>query len=161
MSELRPVAHGRVDVEHGLLADEHVPAQSDRSGLDAPRVGPVAEEVRLLPYDRSGADREQIGAYRHAAGEDHDAWPDPRPQRPQIERVERRADEEQGTRVGADQRLDDPEADVGQAPDLNLIPFPATDERPLGRDRKGAHDEEADDARDDQPQVDRDAAGSR
>src|SRR5207249_7329445 len=65
-----------------------ISAEGDRSGLDSPRVRPVAEEERLLADDRPGADCEQIGAHRHTPGEDHDARPDFRAQRPQIKRIE-------------------------------------------------------------------------
>src|SRR5439155_16741293 len=88
VTELRPIAHGRVDVEHGPLPDEGVPADRDRPGLDSPRMRPVALEERLLADDRPRADGEQIGAHRYAPGEDHDARADLRAERPQVEHVE-------------------------------------------------------------------------
>src|SRR6266566_3581798 len=48
----RPIVQRRVDVEHGLLADEHVPAERGRAGLDSPRLCPVAQEPRLFADHR-------------------------------------------------------------------------------------------------------------
>ena len=96
----------------------------------------------------------------HVPGEDHDAPADLRAQRPQVEHVERRPDE-QDQRVRPDQRLDDPEADVGEAPDADLLGLPAPDEHPLRQDRKGAQAEEARAAEQDRPQVDVDQVPSR
>ena len=154
VTELRAVAHRRVDIEHGFLADENVPSEGDRSGLDSPRVCPVTEEERLPADHRPGADGEQIGAHRHTPGEDRDARPDFRAQRPEIKRVEGRANEQKGARVRPDQGLDDPEADVDQTPDADLLGLPTTDEHPLRQDRKGTHREETGDATQNQPHVD-------
>ena len=86
VAELGPVAHRGLDVEHRHLADEHVPAEGDRARLDQAGVGPVAGEERVLADDRAVADGEQVGAHGHVPGEDRDAAPDLRAQRPQIER---------------------------------------------------------------------------
>ena len=40
VAELRAVAHRGADVEHRRLADEHVPAEGDRAGLDHARRAP-------------------------------------------------------------------------------------------------------------------------
>src|SRR5208282_4288540 len=131
MTELRYVAHRRVDVEHALLADEYLPAEGDRTGLDPPRVGPVAAEVRLLADHRVRADGEQVGAHRHMMGEDHRGRPDSGAERPQVDQVERRTSGQEDQRVRPDQRLDDPETDVAQAPDADLSGLPPADEHPL------------------------------
>ena len=65
------------------------------------------------------------------------------PKRPQVPHVQRRADGQEGQRVRPDQRLDDPEADVAQAPDADLLRLPPADEHPLGQDRNGGQDDEA------------------
>src|SRR5439155_2030751 len=57
------------------------------------------------------------------------------------------------TRVRADQGLDDPEADVWQAPDADLLGLPTTDENPLRDDWKGAHNQEARDAGEEQSHI--------
>src|SRR5207253_9743397 len=145
VTKLRSIAHRRVDVEHGSLADENVPSEGDRSGLDSARLCPVAEEERLPADHRPGADGEQIGAHRHTPGEDRDARPDFRAQRPEIKRVEGRANEQKGARVRSDQGLDDPEADVYENPDADLLGLRTTDEDPLRPYRKVAHDDETGD----------------
>src|SRR5207302_5582098 len=64
-------------------------------------------------------------------------------------------------RVRSDQGLDDPEADVCEAPDADLLGLPTADEQPLRRDRNGAHNEESHAAEQDQPQVTLDPLRSR
>ncbi len=141
LPQLSSVTQGRLDVEHRVLADEHVLAEGDRARLDHSGAGPVAREERVLADDGPVTDGEQVGADGQVPGEDHHIAPDLRSQRPQVEHVDRRPGE-QDQRVGSDQGLDDPEAEVGQAPDADLFPFPPADEDPLRQDRKGAeHDE--------------------
>ena len=122
-----------------------------------PACGPVAGEERVLADDRAVADGEQVGAHGHGAGEDRDAPADLRAQRPQVERVERRAGE-QDQRVRPDQRLDEPEPEVGQAPDRGSPRLPPADQHPLGHDRQQAQRDEAAAAEHDRPQVDVDQA---
>src|SRR3989441_5665718 len=68
--------------------------------------------------------------------------------------VEGGTNEQKGARVRADQGLDDPEADVCQTPDADLLGLPTTDEDPLRQDRNGAHNEETRDAGQEQSNVD-------
>ena len=44
VSELRSIAHGRVDIDHAPFADEHVLAERYRTDLDPPGVIPIAVE---------------------------------------------------------------------------------------------------------------------
>src|SRR6058998_3166765 len=141
VTELRPIAHRRVDIEHGPLADEDAPTERDPTGLDSPRLRAVTLEEGLPADDRARADGEQIGAYRNSPGEDRDARADLRAERPQIQRVHRRTDEQEGARVRPDQGLDEPETDIRKAPETDLPGLPATDEHPFRQDRHGAHDE--------------------
>ena len=141
MPELGSVAEGGPDVEHGLLADEHVPAQLHRARLDHLADDPVAVEEGVLLDDGAVADGEQIGAHGHVPGEDHDTAADLRTQRPQVQRVDRRP-REQDQRVRRDQRLDQPEPDIVQAPNPDLSRCPPADEHPLRGYRQGRHGEE-------------------
>ena len=63
--ELGAVAHRRVDVEHGRLADEHVAAQRDPAGPDHAVVGPVAGDQGVLA-DRPCRRRWSAGRCRRA-----------------------------------------------------------------------------------------------
>ena len=76
----------------------------------------------------------RVGADGHVRGEDHHATPNLRAQRPQVE-VEQRRTGEEHNRVPPDQRLDNPESDVRQTPDADLLRLPATDQDPLRQDR--------------------------
>src|SRR5262249_28925807 len=76
--ELGPVAERGLDVEHGLLAHEDVPAQGHPARPDATALDLVAVEVAVLANHRSVADRQQIGANRREPREDHDVPADPR-----------------------------------------------------------------------------------
>ena len=67
--ELRPVAHGGVDVEDGFLTDVHIPAEGDRAGLNPTGVRSVSLEEGLLADDRARPDGQQVGAYRHVLGQ--------------------------------------------------------------------------------------------
>ena len=87
--ELGAVTQRGPDVEHRRLADQRVLAEGDRARLDDAVVGPVAGEERVLADHRAVADGEQVGAHGHVREKDHDAAPDLRAQRPQVERVER------------------------------------------------------------------------
>ena len=142
-----------------MVADERVLAQGDRAGLDDAVVGPVAGEERVLRDHGAVAEGEHVGAHGHVLGEDRDAAPDLRAQRPEVERVEGRADE-QGHRVPLDQRLDHPEAEVRKAPDRDLLGLPPADEHPLEQDRKATQADERRCADHDRPQVDVDHAGT-
>ena len=153
MAELRPIAHRRVDVEHGHFAYEHVTAQGHRPDLDSTGLCPVAVEARLSADHCSCADCEQVRAHRYLPGEDHGTGPHLRAQRPQVEPIQRRSDEQIDARVRPDQGLHDPEADVRKAPQTDLLGLPTTDEQPLRYDRYGAHDEEPHTAENDQPQI--------
>ena len=153
VAELGPVTHRGADVEDGLLADVHVPAEGDRTGPDAAGDDPVAEEVGVLADDRARADREQVGADRKGRREDGDAPADPRAERPQVEHVER-VPGEQAHRVGVEQRPDRPEAQIGEPPDRELGPLPPADQHPLGHHRQHAHPHEGGAAEDDRPQID-------
>src|SRR5919197_1003650 len=131
------------------------PADGHRPGLDSPGLRPVAVEDRFFADHGPRADGEEIGADRHAPGQDQRAGPDFRAQRLEIERVYGRADEQTGGRARPNERLDDPEADVRQAPQPDALGLPAADEQPLCGDRRGADREERRTAREDQSQVDR------
>ena len=61
---------------------------------------------------------------------------------------------QEGQRVRPDQRLDDPEAHVAQAPDPDLPGPPPADEHPLGHNRNRAHHHKAGPAEHDRPKVD-------
>ena len=150
---MRPVTHRGADVEHGLLADEDVLAEGDRAGPDPPGVRLVAEERGVLADHRAGADGQQVGADRDGWGEDRDALADPGAEGPQIQHVQRVAGE-QAHRVGVQQRLDGPEAQVGRAPDGELAGLPTAHEHPLGHHRERADPEERAAAEDDRPEVD-------
>ena len=152
VAELRSVAERGLDVEHRRLADESVPSEADQAGLDHAGAGSIAVEERVLANDRAGADREQVGAYGYVRGKDHHVPADLRAERAQVEHVDRRPDE-QDQRVRPDQGLDDPKANVAEAPDADPLGLPAPDEHPLRQDRKGAQAEEARAAEEDRPQV--------
>ena len=100
---------------------------------------------RVLADQRARPDGQQVGAHGHVLGEQHGALADPCSQGPEIERVDRRA-REQHEGVRAHQRLHDPEAQVGDAPDRELPRPPAADEQPLQRDRQERQDGEAEGA---------------
>src|SRR5439155_10998230 len=133
------------------------PPEGHRSDLEPPGLCPIAVEDGLLADHRPCADREKIGTYRHAPGEDHDARPDFRAKRPQIEYVQGCAEEQTGGGARPDERLDDPEAEVGEAPQTDSLGLPTTDEHPLRRDRNQANNEESRAAGQDQSQVDPDS----
>ena len=158
VAQLRPIAHRGADVKHGRFADEDVLAEGDRARLDHPGVRPVAGERGVLTDDRAGADGEQVGAHRHGRGKDRHTAPDFRAQRPQVKHVERRAGKS-GQRAGSDQCFDDPEAEVGQAPERDLLRLPPADEQPFRHDWQGAHAREADAAEYHRPQVDVEQTG--
>jgi hypothetical protein len=141
VAELGPVAHGRADVEDGLLTDVDLAAEGDAAGADAAGVRLVAEEEGVLADDRSVSDGQQVGADRYGVGQDRDALADPGAEGAQVEDVDRVAGE-QDHRVGVQQRLDGPEPDVGEAPDRELGLLPAADEHPLGHHRHRAHTDE-------------------
>src|SRR5262249_15296744 len=143
VTQLRSIPYRRVDVEHGPFADENVPAERYRSDLKPPGLRPVALEDRLLADHRPCADGQEIGTYRHAPGEDHDAWSDFRAQSPQIQHVQGRAEEQTGGRARPDEGLHDPEADICETPQADLLGFPTANEHPLRHDRNGADDEES------------------
>jgi hypothetical protein len=86
-------------------------------------------------------------------GEDHGACPDLGAQRPQIKRIQRRTDGQESQRVRPDQRLDDPEADIRQAPDADLLGLPPANQHPFRQDRKGAQHHEPRAAEQHRPQV--------
>src|SRR5256885_9364818 len=54
-----------------------------------------------------------------------------------------RAHEHAGGRARSDERLDDPEPDVSEAPQADLLGLPTADEHPLRPDRSGADKEES------------------
>src|SRR4051812_18642751 len=83
----------------------------------------------------------------------------PRSKRPQVQHIERCADEEEH-RVDVYQRLDDPEAHIGQAPDWKLASLPPTDKKPFGRDWKATEADEGDAHEEDSPQVEVDPGRS-
>src|SRR5207245_76428 len=143
------------------LADEDVPPERYRSGLDPPGLCPVAVEDRLLADDGPRADSQEIGTDRHAPGEDHSARPDSGAKPPQVEPVERRADKETGGRARSDERLDDPKAHVRKAPHSDIPLFPASDEHPFGSDRYGGQSEKRRAARQSQSQVNLDGTRTR
>ena len=153
MAQLGPVAHRGVDVDDRRLADHRVLPDGDRADLDEPGVCSIAVDEGVFADHRAIADAEQVGADGHVRGEDHHAAPDLRAQRPQIE-VEQRRTGEQHNRVPPHQRLDDPEPDVRQAPDADLLGLPATDQDPLRQDRNGEQEQEQCAAGNDRPEVD-------
>ena len=86
MAELGPVAHRGVDVDDRRLTDHRVLADADRAHLDESGVGSIAVDEGVFADDRAVADAEQVGADGHVIGQDHNAAPDLRAQRPQIKR---------------------------------------------------------------------------
>src|SRR5213075_2285907 len=75
VTELRAIAHGRVDIQYGSFADERVPAQGDGSDLDPLGLCPVAVEDRFSADHGPCANRKEVRAYRHTPGEKHDTRP--------------------------------------------------------------------------------------
>ena len=134
VAELGPVAHRGVDVDDRRLADHRVLPDADCAHVDEPGVCSIAVDEGVFADDRAVADAEQVGADGHVGGQDHNAAPDLRAQRPQIE-VEQRRTGEQHNRVPPHQRLDDPESHVRQAPDADRLGLPATDQDPLRHNR--------------------------
>lgn len=153
VAQLSSVADRGADVEDGLLAHEDVPAEGDRAGADPARVRPVAEEQGVLADHRAGADGQQVGADRHRVGQDRDARTDTGTEGPQVEDVQRVAGE-QDHRVGVQQHLDGPEADVGEAPHRELRLLPPADEHPLRHHGQRAHRKEKSTAEDQRAQID-------
>lgn len=158
MGEPGAVAQRRTDVEHRGLGDEHVLPERDGPGLDETVTGAIAREEAVLADDGEVTDGQQIGTERHMAGEDRDARPDPRAQRPEVERVERRSDEED-ERIRADECPDDPETEVRQAPDADPPILPAPHEDPFGEDRCEGQPQEHHAAEDDRAQIHVEHAG--
>ena len=120
VAQLGAVAQHRPDVQHRELAHHGVRADRDRAGLDAPRDGAVAGEVGVLAHDGAGPDRQQVRAHRDLAREDDGARADPGAEAPQVHVVERRP-HEHGERVGPQDRLHHPEAQVAPAPQGELL----------------------------------------
>ena len=151
--QLGAVAHRRVDVDHRGLADEHVRAERDRSGPDQAALRPVAGDQRVLADHGAVADRQQVRADRHRAGQERDPAPDPRAEHPQVEPQQRGPGRDQHQRVRADQRAHHPEPQVCRAPEADLAGRPAADQQPLRRDRQQAHRGERDRPDGDRAQV--------
>src|SRR5205807_7700813 len=86
----------------------------------------------------------------------HDTGPDFRAQSHQIEHVHGRTYEHAGGRARSDERLDDPEPEVSEAPQSDVLCLPTADEHPLRRDRNGADKEESRATRKYRSQTDRD-----
>jgi hypothetical protein len=119
------------------LASPTTASRPTVTGPDPAGLGAVAAERRVLADDGAVADAQQVAAGRHLAGEHRDALPDAGPERPQVQHVERRPDE-QHERVDPHQPRHVPEAQVGQAPQRDLPAGPPTDQQPLGQDRHEA-----------------------
>src|SRR5215218_6671357 len=130
VAELAPVAHRGLDVDDRSLADHRVLPDGNCADVDESGVGSIAVDERVFADYRAIADGQQVYADGDLPGEDHDAAPDLRAQRAQVE-IEQRRTREQDNRIPPDQRLDDPEADVRQAPDADLLRLPSTDEDPF------------------------------
>ena len=145
MAELRAVFQRRVDVEHGALADERALPDRDRSELDHARACAVAIQERVLVDHRVGSEAQQVRTDGDVLAEDQHAAADPCPQRPQVQRVQRRVDEQMGQGVQDDERLDEPEAEVRDAPHPDALRLEASDQDPLRGDREqpGSHQQAA------------------
>ena len=143
MTELRVVAHRGVDVEHARFADEGVAADLDRSGMDEVRLRAVAQQDGVLAQDGVVADRHHVGADRD----------EPAPRSRRCGRSWRPAGADRGCRSacrrtrhrrGAHQGLDDPEAEIAQAPDRDRLRLQSADQHPLRHDGdRGQRDEGA------------------
>ena len=120
--------------------------------MNEPGVCSVAVDEGVFLDDQAIADGEQVGADGHMRGEDHNVAPDLRAQRPQVEREQRRTREQRSG--SADQRLDNPEAEIRQAPDADRPGLPSTNQDPLRQDRDGEEVEEHCAAGKERPEVD-------
>src|SRR5206468_7357779 len=96
-----------------------------------------------------------------APGQNQDPGPDLRAQRSQVESVEGRTDEHMDAGVPADQGLDDPEADVVEAPQTDLLGLPTAYEEPLRADGNGADDQESHAGGENRSQANRDDTRTR
>ena len=150
--QLGPVAEAGVDVQHRPLADQRIAPDVDPAGADPAGLGPVAAEQRALADHRARADPQQVAAHRGGGAEHHGPAADLRAEQAQVTHVERGA-AETGQRADPQQRLDQPEPDVAQAPDRDLGGPPASDQQPLGRHRQRRQRPEQGRAERDRPQV--------
>jgi hypothetical protein len=151
--ELRPRTEPGIDVDDRVLADERARAEGNVTGLDQPRPRAVAAEVRVLGDEAARANDQQVGTDRDVLREDGRAAADPGAERPQVQRVQRRPDEQVGHRIGGDYGLDQPEPEVAEAPGPNAAWLPPADEQPFDRDREHAEAEQGPAAECHQPQV--------
>ena len=154
MPELRPLAERGIDVDDRVRADERARAEGDVTSLDQPRPGAVAADVRVLGDDAARANGQQVGTDRDVLSEDGGAAADPGAERPQVQRVQRRPDEQAGHRIGDDHGLDQPEPEVAEAPGPNAPRLPPADEQPLDRDGEHAEAEQGAAAECHEPRVD-------
>ena len=143
MAELRAVAHLGVDVEHAPLADECVPTDPHRAGVDVAGLGAKAEHRGLLAQDGVVANRNEVRADWHGARLDDRVVTELRAKKHEVEAVERAALKHHD-RSATDQRFNDPEAVVAPTPDREGFLFPSADERPLADDGEGCPAEEED-----------------
>ena len=141
MPEPPAVTDRGVDVEHRLLRDDHVRAQRDATEPDPPGFGAVAQRRGVLADHGARPDGEQVRACGDARGQHDRALPDARTEGAQVHQVQRRPREHRH-RVGPDQRLHQPEPQVGGPPRGELARPEAPDEQPLGDDRQQRESEE-------------------
>ena len=130
-----------VDVEHRLLRDDHVRAQRDAAEPDPPGLGAVAQQRGVLADHGARPDREQVRARGDARGQHDRTLSDARTEGAQVHQMQRRPREHRH-RVRPDQRLHQPEPQVGSAPRGELARLEAPDEQPLGHDRQQRETEE-------------------
>ena len=130
-----------VDVEHRLLRDDHVRAQRDATEPDPPGFGAVAQRRGVLADHGARSDGEQVRACGDARGQHDRALPDACTEGAQVHQVQRRPREHRH-RVGPDQRLHQPEPQVGGPPCGELARLEAPDEQPLGDDGQQRESEE-------------------
>src|SRR3954465_11676584 len=91
---------------------------------------------------QTGTHRDMMTTPGPAAGQEDGAPADACPQRPQVQRKDRRTAHQADQEIGADEGRDQPEPDVTQAPDADLPRLPAPDEQPLRGDRQDGDDDE-------------------
>ncbi len=133
MPEPPAVTDRGVDVEHRLLRDDHVRAQRDATEPDPPGFGAVAQRRGVLADHGARSDGEQVRACGDARGQHDRALADACTEGAQVHQVQRRAREHRH-RVGPDQRLHQPEPQVGGPPRGELARLETPDEQPLGDD---------------------------
>src|SRR5688572_7362580 len=126
MTELRAVSHVGVDVEHARLADERVPTDPYRAGVDVAGLSAKAEHRGILAQDGVVADPDEVRADWHGTGLDDRVVAELRAKKPEVEAVEGAA-LEHCDRSAADKRHHHPEAIITPTPYREDVLFPSAD----------------------------------